>query len=275
MSKGGRLSIINYVLGIVFGLIIPYGYASPYPIVSSISSTIVDSGGSRYIKYEYTESAIEIGSAGDIVIPNTWPVGIAHKHYVSKMDSNPLARIEGFGNVTGNGVRTISDLAMEVYRAKRNNTIGHIGYMGGDIPECLGYVAAATRVFTPWSDAIYPAGMCLIVPPPQQWCNIITPKVEIDHGTISIKEAESSIAEGKVSIQCSSGTKVKVRFINDEPYIKLAPTGLAYISVNGYAMGSVFNMMAGVNILNLTSRLFGVKNAGNYFGSAIMVIEPA
>ncbi|WP_148666818.1 hypothetical protein [Serratia marcescens] len=99
--------------------------------------------------------------------------------------------------------------------------------------------------------------------------------MEIDHGTLSIKEAESSIAEGKVSIQCSTGTKVRVRFINDEPYINLSPAGLAYISVNGYAIGGVFNLLAGVNVLNLTSKLFGVNNAGSYFGSAIMVIEPA
>ncbi|HEB0054569.1 TPA: hypothetical protein RYX77_004373 [Serratia marcescens] len=268
------MSIIKCGFGIVAGLIISYGYASPYPIVNSISSTIVDNGGPRYIKYEYTESIIEIGSAGDIVVPDKWPVGIAHKHYESK-SSNPIARIEGFGNVSGNGLRTISDLAMEVYRGKQNNAILHSGYLGGDIPECLGYVAAPNRTLTSWSDTLYPAGMCLIVPPPQQWCNIITPKVEIDHGTLSIKEAESSIAEGKVSIQCSTGTKVRVRFINDEPYIKLSPAGIAYISVNGYAIGGVFNLLAGVNVLNLTSKLFGVNNAGRYFGSAIMVIEPA
>lgn len=104
---------------------------------------------------------------------------------------------------------------------------------------------------------------------------MITPKVEINHGTISIKETESSIAEGRVSIQCSVGTKVIVRFVNDESYINLTPGGLAYISVNGYPMGSLLNMVAGVNVINLTSRLFGVKNAGEYFGVAIMVIEPA
>ncbi|WP_148666817.1 hypothetical protein [Serratia marcescens] len=159
------MSIIKHIIGIVAGLIVSYGYASPYPIVSSISSTIVDNGASRYMKYEYTESVIEIGSAGDVVVPDKWFVGIAHKHYESK-SSNPIARIEGFGNVSGNGVRTISDLAMEVYRGKQNNAILHSGYLGGDIPECLGYVAAASRVLTPWSGTLYPAGMCLIVPPP-------------------------------------------------------------------------------------------------------------
>ncbi|BEN13858.1 hypothetical protein SMETP3_43460 [Serratia marcescens] len=137
--------MIKHILFFFTGLIASYGYASPYPIVSSVTSTIFSTGSGSYaMQYEYTESVIDIGSAGDMVVPNQWPVGIAHKHYEFKA-SIPVARIEGLGgHVKGNGVRTISDLAMEVYRAKKSNVIYHSGYLGGDIPECLGYVAAAT-----------------------------------------------------------------------------------------------------------------------------------
>ncbi|WP_129993854.1 hypothetical protein [Serratia marcescens] len=98
--------------------------------------------------------------------------------------------------------------------------------------------------------------------------------MEIDHGTLSIKEAESSIEEGKDSIQCSTGTKLRVRLINDESYINLSPAGLTYISVNGYAIGGLFNLLAGVNVLGLITKSLGVNNVGSYFGNAIMVIEP-
>lgn len=161
------LSMIKHILFFFTGLIASYGYASPYPIVSSVTSTIFSTGSGSYaMQYEYTESVIDIGSAGDMVVPNQWPVGIAHKHYEFKA-SIPVARIEGLGgHVKGNGVRTISDLAMEVYRAKKSNVIYHSGYLGGDIPECLGYVAAATGGATPGAMQCILLGCAWLFRPP-------------------------------------------------------------------------------------------------------------
>ncbi|MCZ7833131.1 MULTISPECIES: hypothetical protein [Atlantibacter] len=250
-------------------------YSSPYPIISSLNVQYRSDGAYYYI----TQRIVNIGSAGDSVVPYGYFVGLGHKHYngsagwVGSLQSETITTASAT-----NPYQTRSQMAMNVYNTvgKSITTINHTGSNG--FPECVGYMigppnpASYAHVWTYWDQTQLPGG-CLMVPPANQWCKITTPELTLEHGTITLRQAEGDIASTSMGLQCTTATAVTFNLITQDSYVYL-DEGKSEITVNDQPLNTKIDLPQGNSQMPIKDLLTGITTEGFHTGSSVLVMMP-
>lgn len=250
----------------------PTAFGSLFPVITSLTSKLNYDGAT----YTFTQRLIDIGAAGDQVIPSGWYMSIGHKHH----ESNEFHVNFGAYDVTPNkygladGKKTASELGLYVYNElfyKRAARIEHTG--SNDFQECVGYFAGPYQGnFSPWDSAIKPSG-CMMVPPASEWCKITTPEILLDHGTITLKDAEGSSSASSVGVQCTTPTAVTFNLITNDTYVYL-DEGKSEISVDNKPLNTKIDLEQGDSQLAIKDKLTGINSEGAHTGSSVLVMMP-
>ncbi|WP_133052127.1 hypothetical protein [Cronobacter sakazakii] len=247
-----------------------YAKAGPFPLVTSINPVYVGNNGWNYY---ITQRVMEVGPSVDVV-PASGEVLFGHRH--NPHTTNVFNATYDAWIVQANNHDTISQLAMQLYNKYGKDT-EYVWHQGDDYgkDECVGYVYSfnSNQNGVPWS-TVKPPAMCMNVPPPNEWCKITTPQLYIDHGTITLKEAEGHSSSTVMSVDCSTSIAVEFHLITDEPYIYLTPSGKAEITVDDKPMKSKVSLPSGTSQLTIKDVLSGVTAEGKNTGSSVLVMMP-
>ncbi|QJW53198.1 hypothetical protein HL670_00048 [Serratia plymuthica] len=252
--------------------------ASQYPVITSIQTKITSE---RTATYTGTIGVMDIGTAADVPVPAGWTVGIGHRHDNFPGGSD-LIRMKGatdsctsYGcSIIADRNMTIGQAAMSAYRkwGVGSFLIEHTGEGNGG--ECVGFIAAATPTDSAWGSVIMPPGSCIYAPPGQDWCKIITPQITFNHGVLSLSDAAGHSRSARVDINCTVGTTVKLRLLNDSSYIDLKNGFRSDIFIEGKPPAVSLRLNAGINGVNMSDKLAGMIREGDFYGSSVLIIEP-
>ncbi|WP_411753040.1 hypothetical protein [Serratia sp. (in: enterobacteria)] len=244
-------------------------YASDYPMVTNIT---VEVTAADKAYYNFSQTLVDIGASADI-LPNRKYMCFGHLH--ADEDGNHSGCQSSQAIPAG---WTIGQAARRLHSGSTGSVtrVFHQGKL--NVRECVGYYAADSDMPKPywssWESVVFPAGSCVYVPPASNWCKLISPTLVLDHGTISLKEAEGHSAEDSLNVQCTSGTTMRLKLIGDLDYIPLTPDGKAYLTIDGKAPGSLFALPGGSSTLAVKDKLSNLTLGGVYYGSSVLVIEP-
>lgn len=250
-------------------------WAGKYPVITSVRTEYY--GKSNYIykwRYYITTKIMEIGPAADMVYPASLFIVLAHKHK-EKTDDPITDTGEATVSRSTDGHSTVGQLAIDLY----NNSGQSAPYVLHEsrepspaVDECVGYFVTTQIDYSPWESTIRPAG-CLVIPPVDQLCKILTPEIVFDHGTISLKDAENNSQSAPVSVQCTTPMAVNFSLINGEQYIYL-DEGKAQITVNDLPLNSSINLPSGDSTVTVKDLLTGITHEGLHTGSSVLVMMP-
>lgn len=253
--------------------------ASEYPIVTSISTKI---NSPVSASYSVSIAVMDIGTAADVPVPNGWTVGIGHRHdnFPGGIDVGPLYAADrncdpGGCSIIAKNNMTLGQAAMAAYRkggSLSRFSLSHIGEGNGG--ECVGFYAVAKPTSISWGNVLIPPGACVYAPPGQDWCKIITPEITFNHGVLQLSEAAGHSRSTKININCTSGTTVKLRLMNNQSYVELQNGLRSDIFIEGQAPAVSLRLQAGANAVNMSDKLTGVINPGGFYGSSVLVMEP-
>lgn len=240
-------------------------FGSNYPIITSLNASISSNSATYYI----TQGVIDIGPSGDIVVPAGWKLALSHKHHLGN-SFIVMAEIAGGGGMISNGTVTRSQLGMDDYSRQKNVTqLLHSG--SNDFKECVGYI-----IFNPnapdWDQAINPGG-CMIVPPASQWCKITTPEVVLEHGTITLQQANGDTASTSMGVQCTGPTAVTFNLVSQDKYVYL-DEGKSEISVDNQPLNTKIDLPQGDSQVPVKDLLTGITKEGFHTGSSVLVMAP-
>ncbi|HDR2661573.1 TPA: hypothetical protein QCI56_002493 [Enterobacter asburiae] len=243
--------------------------AGLWPIITSIRNESV--GGGNY-NYYITQKPVEIGPSVDVVMKNKY-IELNHRHNpnTDNVPGSPSAQV-----YTGSSNRTISDIAMELY----NTTGKNVPYVhhGGNAPspqECVGYIVDpedGNTTMISWNSVFVPGG-CLLIPPAQEWCKITSPEIVLEHGTVTLKQAEGDVATAAMNLQCSVPSSVTFNLITQDKYVYL-DEGKSEITVNGKPLNSKVDLPKGDSQMPVKDVLTGVTKEGFHTGSGVLVMMP-
>ena len=208
--------------------------------------------------YYITQKVMDIGPYGDKVIPDQWIVELGHRHK-DENGQETVHYVAGLNNDYGDGKKTASELGVSAYDrgAKGITSITHTG--SNDFQECVGYIAAAYN-FASWDTVMTPGG-CMVIPPAEEWCKITTPEIVLDHGTITLKQADGNVASKSVGVQCTDATAVTFNLISNESYIYL-DDGKSEITVNEQPLNSKIELPQGDSQIQVKDLLTGITKEG-------------
>lgn len=242
-----------------------FGFAGQYPIITSLSVSYHGNvGATYYIK----QSLIEIGSAADVVLPANYWVTLGHKH--TEDGVRYVVAGAGGGGRESDGIQTIGQLAKEVYDVDSGvTTIDHEGPNG--FKECVAYAAIPIGNDL-WDTALKPGG-CMDVPPADEWCKITTPQLVLEHGNISLQNAEGSIAKENMGIQCTAEMTVTFNLVTQDKYIYL-DEGRSEVTVDGKSLNTAITLEPGNSELLVQDLLTGITTEGFHTGSSVLVMMP-
>lgn len=243
--------------------------AGLWPVITSVHP-VVDVVGDGWIRYNYyiTQKLLEMGPSVDVVMPNKYIV-LNHRH---NPHTDDIIGSESAYTLTSSS-KTISQTAVDLY----NKTGSGIKYVvhGGDQPtddECVAYMVAKERSSVPWSQVFVPGG-CLVVPPADEWCKITTPELVLDHGVVTLKQAEGSTATTQMGVMCTTPTAVQFNMITNDNYIYL-DEGKSEISVNNLPLKTKIDLPQGDSSLPIKDLLTGITTEGFHTGSSVLVMMP-
>lgn len=258
--------------------------AGPYPVVSSMTTYI---GGPGSAAYFFDWAVIDIPAA-DQPAPYNWSFVLAHRHDNFPGGEDIVAfggrpSTQGSCNPTGcRGIvlagETFSQAAMRITEngtALQHGEIYHSGYGNGG--ECVGYIflhPSASTTSTRWSKAVMPGSTCVYAPPGDDFCKITSPSIILDHGTLTVTDANGNETSQWVNMRCSTATKVTIRFASGIDYIPMQNNAKANIKVDGQSVGGKFYFPAGDTQVEIKSILEDITQAGDYTGNTVMIIEP-
>ncbi|SPZ62968.1 Uncharacterised protein [Serratia quinivorans] len=153
----------------------------------------------------------------------------------------------------------------------KGQTVGIVHHDGkGNGGECVGYVGARATGL-PWSAAIFPPGSCVYAPPGRDWCSIVEPTIELDHGTIRLSDGAVDRTVAGVTVNCTAPMTVRLAFGED---VLTLSSGVTSRLATQFQGGSEWvHMNAGDNAGSIMSdlRLNGAA-AGSYAASTIMYV---
>lgn len=243
--------------------------AGLWPVITSIRPQLVDVTSSTMIYYYWiTQRLLEVGPSVDVVMPNKY-LQLTHRHNPHSSDTSgtPTAVTH-----TSNS-QTISQTAIDFYN--RNGSHQSYIYHNGDeaTDECVAYlISPYSDQSIPWSQAFVPGG-CLAVPPADQWCKITTPELVLDHGVITLKQAEGSTATTQMGVMCTTTTAVQFNLITGDEYVYL-DEGQSEISVNNLPLKTKIDLPQGDSFLPVKDILTGITTEGFHTGSSVLVMMP-
>lgn len=242
-------------------------FAGLWPVITSIKTVKLNDGNNGY-NYYITQKLFEIGSAVDVVEPNKY-ILLTHRHNPKTWDTigSPKAQL------ATNNSETISTLALRLYN-NSGKDVAAVYHANGDDPtnsECVAYIVSPDTAGS-WSSVYVPGG-CLVVPPASEWCKITTPELLLDHGVISLQEAEGSTVTGQIGLQCTTPTAVTFNLMTNDKYLYL-DEGKAEITVNDLPLKTKINLPKGSSTMPIKDVLTGVTKEGFHTGSSVLVMMP-
>lgn len=240
--------------------------ASPYPVITSLEA-IQNPRYSESWTYKFTQGVVDIGPTGDTVVPHGWWVLFGHRHHATNGTFNIVAERKA---LVHDG-ETYSEAGMRLYENAKSITQIHHG--GDLIGECVAYVFAPTDSEKDDTRTIYPGG-CMDIPPVDNFCEFSTPEINLDHGSLSVSDAEGSVASAPLDVACTADTSVKFSLETRQDYIYLQPTGKAAITVNDKPLNSQITLPSGPSTVMVKDMLSGVTAEGVNSGSSVIIMEP-
>lgn len=249
-----------------------FSVAGQYPVITSVSAIMTDP---THAEYRYSAQLAEIGSASETtMVPGNYTTGVVFKE-VSNVGEYPMF----VGTKLFNGDYTaqpIGPLAVtafngDVRTGKLSFTVDTY-HIPGEGKRCLAYLATVDGINS-WSNIINPVG-CTYVPAPSELCKITTPQILLDHGSITLKDAEGNVAKSNVGVSCTNAMAVTFHLTTNSPYINLSPSGKSEIKIENQPLGSTINLPAGTKMLSISDMLTGVSTEGVNAGSSVLVMEP-
>lgn len=241
--------------------------AGLWPIITSIRN---ESKGNDVYYYYLTQEPIEIGPSVDVVMGNQY-VQLTHRHNPTTVDiiASPVAAKRTSSS------QTISEIAMDLYNTSGKN-IDYVTHSGNapSTQECVGYIVSPSlgNFGVPWSSAFVPGG-CLLIPPASEWCKITSPEIVLEHGTITLQQAEGNVATTSMSVQCSVPASVTFNLISKDKYVYL-DEGKSEITVDGKPLNSKVDLPEGDSQMPVKDLLTGVTKEGFHTGSSVIVMMP-
>lgn len=236
-------------------------FASKMPVVISIREEPLNPI-LGYSNYYVTQKIMEIGSAADVVPPVQYEVGL-----ITRRPDNIGTR-EGSYWVEQNAydARTLSELSLGVYPGDST--------MFYDLSHafCSGWGYQPSAFFAWGSQQYLPMG-CVAITPGSEWCKITTPEIELDHGTITLKEAEGSSASANVGVTCTTPTSVTFNLVTNDKYVYL-DEGKSEISIDNKPLNTKIDLAEGATELRIKDLLTGVNSEGAHTGSSVLVMAP-
>lgn len=174
--------------------------------------------------------------------------------------------------------QSIGTLALQGYNQKgwkNNNHIRHGGANG--FKECVAYfagpwIAISNLTGVDWSRAMLPGG-CLNIPPSNEWCKITTPEIVLEHGAITLKQAEGDIASTSMGVECTTPTAVTFNLIAQDKYVYL-DEGKSEVFVDNKPLNTKIDLPQGDSQMPVKDLLTGVTKEGFHTGSSVLVMMP-
>ncbi|ELV3468412.1 hypothetical protein ACFEY4_000979 [Enterobacter asburiae] len=238
--------------------------AGLWPIITSIRN---ESMGNSEYHYYITQKPVEIGPSVDVVMDKQY-IELTHRH-------NPTTN-----NVTGtweveeptNATQTISEIAMHLYNTSGKN-VAYVTHTGNSpsAQECVAYIVTP-YLGTSWSSVFVPGG-CLLIPPAKEWCKITSPEIVLEHGTITLKQAEGDVATTSMGVQCSVTASVTFNLITKDKYVYL-DEGKSELTVADKPLNTKIDLPEGDSLVPVKDLLTGVTKEGFHTGSSVIVMMP-
>lgn len=252
---------------LLFLFIFPAG-AGKFPVVTSITTSYPSPTAAIYAIT--SRGYYEVGPSVDVPANNGWYIVLGHRHFPGDLFGAAHDYPQYF--ITTNSSKTVSEWGKNAYDKTMSITqIPHSGEKSPQGQECVGYGYAPASVGD-YSSFTFPAG-CLNVPPADQWCKITTPEIVLDHGTITLKQAEGDVASTSMSVQCTVATAVTFNLITDDKYIYL-DEGKSEITVDNQPLNSKINLPQGDSQMPVKDLLTGITSEGFHTGSSVLVMMP-
>lgn len=223
-------------------------------------------------KYYITQNLLEVGSSVDVIMPNKY-IELTHRHDPDYMDRVGDVAVVQKTTAT----ETVSETAVYLY----NHGGSDVSYLvhSGSYPgskECVAYIVSPTNDgnshTTLWSQVWVPGG-CLNVPPANEWCKITTPQIVLDHGIMTLENAEGDSVTSKVGVTCTTPTAVKFSLLTNDSYIYL-DEGKSEIKVDDKPLNTKINLEQGESELLIKDLLTGVTSDGLHTGSSVLLMMP-
>ncbi|EMH4138333.1 hypothetical protein ACTVNX_03680 [Serratia nevei] len=242
-------------------------FAGLYPIITDVTTTRINFNTSEY---RFKQQLVDIGALADMPAPPGSWTGLTHKHINYRgaaAQAQVTAQVGHVKVITG---ETIGQAAVRAYNsgAQGVNIMWHIGEQ--DTRECIGYMNGPQPI-SPWDSVIMPVGSCVFVPPAEQFCNISSPSVSLEHGILTLGMGDST-ASYDMSLICTAPMKIRISFGQD---VVLLSNGLRSKLAVPAAVNGFVSMLAGTNKTEITSTINVPKNAktGQFSGSSVVYIE--
>ncbi|MGQ4695434.1 hypothetical protein [Enterobacter asburiae] len=248
-------------------------YASQFPVITSMSVEYYSWGA----VYSFTQKLMDVGASADTVPPAGWYVGLMHKHHND--DGSWTGNLEDDVFITADGTKNMSSLGVYLFKngGASDSDILHNGSNG--FPECVGYIAGprgyspATSYAIDWNSSVIAPGGCMMVPPANEWCKITTPELVLEHGTITLKQADGDIATSSMGVECTTATAVTFNLLTQDKYVYL-DEGKSEINVDDKPLNTKIDLPTGKSQMIVKDLLTGVTKEGFHTGSSVLVMMP-
>lgn len=242
-------------------------FSSKVPVLTSVTFIRHSETGASF--YGITQQVIEVGSRGDIVMPTRQYVGILAKQY----DTGTVYKSLVVSDAAMETNNVYEDKTYSYFSLKTYNDLGvkNQTTFRATSASCAGW-GYQRAPYVMWGEQSLPFG-CTVIPPTNEWCKITTPEILLDHGTITLKQAEGSTAIANVGVECSTEIAVTFNLVTEDDYIYL-DEGQSQITVNNQPLNTSVNMSKGSSSLTVKDLLTGVTTEGFHTGSSVLVMMP-
>jgi hypothetical protein len=165
---------------------------------------------------------------------------------------------------------TWGDIATKLLQGRRSPAeIEHAGMPFDEISECVGFVyQASTNELHNMNH--YIGGVCNAAPPADEWCEITTPTVTLDHGMLVMGYGTPTEVVERASVMCTAPMTLKIKFGTD--VLELGTGVKATLDVPG---GSDLEAPAGDSTFQIRSKLTVLPDStpGEYSGQTIVTLQ--
>lgn len=259
---------------VILSLAVTQAIGAPYPVVTSIKTTITSP---KTAYYDVTMEVRDIPGA-EQPAPAGWYVAAGHRHdaYPGGRDVSAAFLGEFCTSVERCSTRVVAGESMSSAAMRAFSRIGpvasgrvsHSGYGNGH--ECVGFFASKNT--QPWSTVVFPPGSCVYAPPGRDWCEIVQPSIVLDHGVISLGDANPPPTTSQINVSCTAPMTVRLGMGTD--VLELARGVTSRVTVVGADTTGRVSLGAGDNSINLRSDLiFRGTQAGTFSASTVLYIE--
>lgn len=263
-----------------------------WPFATSVTAQLTEGGGVvHYIQYKVTWVNSPItNSSSDNLVATMCASGCSIFEYIKFFDygTNYWSIGPSFVETYLGVVSTWSELSAKIKNTPygANGSFLQLKPIDGVGDGCAGLMigrrgAAAKKIR--WEEfisrGIDPQGQtvhCLPLPPGENWCALVTPELNFNHGikVISDYKVNGSTVTVPVKVECTGAIKFMLKLANGSSGVHLSNGLTANLQVEGKPLGTSLNGESGIHTLNISSTLTGDKPvAGNFNGTSILMVS--